>query len=357
MKNRKKKIVLIIACGILALVLIIILAVGILLKDFLSGINRVDNNGPTLSSEEIDSILNETDGTEEDFTGPELDENDAITPTEPVDTIEDSENIVNILLVGQDRRPGEPRMHSDAMILVTINKSSKTLTMTSFMRDLWVQIPGYYNERLNVPYMIDRVNGFDLLNKTLDYNFGVSADHNVEVDFSGFSAVIDAIGGVDIELTSAEAWHLNIQGPWVDEKNPNWQLSMGVNHLTGLQALEYSRIRALDNDFQRTSRQRTVLNALVEKAKTLSLTELYTLAKTVLPMLTTDMTDAEILGYIVDLAKILPELTVVSQRIPADGAYYNARIGGRQVLCLTESDWETNKQILKETLIEDPTHR
>lgn len=356
MKKQKKKVLLIIASCILAFILVILLVAGILLKDFLSGINRIDNDGPTLSSEEIDSLLNQTDGDQDDFTGPELDENDVVTPTEPVDTIEDSANIVNILLVGQDRRNENARMHSDAMILVTINKSSKTLTMTSFMRDLWVQIPGYYKERLNVPYMIDRVNGFDLLNKTLNYNFGVSATHNVEVDFSGFSAAIDAVGGVDIKLTGSEARHLNNLSRSDAEGNQPWQLTEGVNHLTGAQALAYSRIRKIGDDFERTSRQRTVLNALIEKAKTLSLTELYTLTKSVLPMLTTDMTDAEILGYVVSLAKILPELTVVSQRIPADGAYYNARIDGKSVLCLTESDWETNRQILKETLTEDPKH-
>ena len=343
-KQQKKKIVRIIACSGLVLILIILLAAGIFIKDLLSDVKRLDNNGPTLSSEEIENILNQTDGTQGNFTGPELNGNDVVTPTGPANKIEDNANI-NILLVGQDRRKGEPRMHSDAMILVTINKSSKTLTMTSFMRDLWVQIPGYYKQRLNVPYLIDKVNGFDLLNKTLEYNFGVSAEHNVEVDFSGFAAAIDAVGGVDIVLTGAEARHLNGQ--------QNWNLIEGSNHLTGAQALAYSRIRKIGDDFQRTSRQRTVLTALIEKAKTVSFAELYAMTKSVLPLLTTDMSDKEILDYVIELAKILPELKVVSQRIPADGAYYNAKIDGNQVLCLTEEDWETNKQLLKETLAKD----
>ena len=343
-KTAKKRVLLIITCCILALILLVLVTIGILLNGFLSDINRVDNSEPTLSSEEIENILNETEGGQDDFTGPELDGDDVVTPTGPASIIEDNAYI-NILLVGQDRREGEPRMHSDAMILVTINKTSKTLTMTSFMRDLWVQIPGYYKERLNVPYLIDKVNGFDLLNKTLEYNFGVRAAHNVEVDFSGFSAAIDAVGGVDIQLTIAEAKYLNSQN--------KWKLVEGSNQLTGEQALAYSRIRKIGNDFERTSRQRTVLNALIEKAKEISLAELYAMTKSVLPLLTTDMTDKEILDCIVDLAKILPELTVVSQRIPADGAYYDAKINGNQVLCLTEDDWKTNIQILKETLTDN----
>ena len=343
-KTAKKRVWLIITCCILTLILLALFVIGILIKDFLSGINRIDNNEPTLSSEEIENILNETEGVQDDFTGPELEDNDIVTPTEPASIIA-NDGYTHILLVGQDRRPGQSRTRSDAMILVTINKATKTLTMTSFMRDLWVQIPGYYKERLNVPYAIDKGNGFDLLNKTLEYNFGVRAAHNVEVDFSGFSAAIDAVGGVDIQLTDAEAKYLN--------NLKKWNLVEGNNHLTGAEALAYSRIRQIGDDFERTSRQRTVLNALIEKAKALSLAELYSMTKSVLPLLTTDMTDKEILGCVLDLAKILPELTIVSQRIPVDGAYYNAKIGGRQVLCLTENDWRTNINMLKETLTDN----
>lgn len=345
-RNKKatpKRVALVILCCFLALILVVLIALTVFLKGFLSDIDRLGGTDVTLSQEQIESILKQTEAADPDFTGPVLNEDDVTMPTGPANTIETGENVINFLLVGQDRREGYPRMHSDAMILVTINKSEKTLTMTSFMRDLWVQIPGYFKERLNVPYMIDPINGFDLLNETLEYNFGVSGEHNIEVDFSGFKAAIDAVGGVSIDLTAAEANHLNGQ-------NSSWVLVEGVNHLDGEQALAYSRIRKIGNDFGRTSRQRTVLMALMDKAKTLSLTELYSLAKSLMPMITTDMTDAEILGYVMELAPLLPELTVVSQRIPADGAYYDAEINSNQVLCLDEDDWETNLQILKDTL-------
>lgn len=342
-KASKKQVVLTVICIVLALILAIMIALTVFLKDFLSDIDRLGETDVTLSQEEIESILNRTEAADPDFTGPVLSEDDVTMPTGPAQTVVSGENIINFLIVGQDRREGDPRMHSDAMILVTVNKSEKTLTMTSFMRDLWVQIPNYYKQRLNVPYMIDPTNGFNLLNETLEYNFGVSGDHNVEVDFSGFKSAIDAVGGVTIELTAAEANHLNGQ-------NSSWALKEGSNHLDGEQALAYSRIRAIGDDFGRTSRQRTVLMALMDKAKTLSLTELYNLAKSLMPMITTDMTDAEILGYVMELAPLLPELTVVSQRIPADGAYYFARIDDNDVICLSEDNWDTNLQILRDTL-------
>jgi anionic cell wall polymer biosynthesis LytR-Cps2A-Psr (LCP) family protein len=129
-------------------------------------------------------------------------------------------------------------------------------------------------------------------------------------------------------------------------------LSEGENLLDGEQALEYSRIRKIGNDFERTGRQRTVLMALIDKAKTLSLTQLYSLVKEIAPMITTDMTDAQILGYVVEYAPLLSDLTIVSQRIPADGAYYDANINGNLVLALSERNLETNLQILRDSLAE-----
>ncbi len=346
MKSEKKpswkRKLLIAVCCVLSAVLLLLLAGMLFLGDILSDIGRLEDSQPTLSPEEIQEILQQTDPKDPSFTGPVLDEDEVHMPTGPADDLISGENLINFLLVGQDRRPGNPRMHSDAMILVTINKNKKTLTMTSFMRDLWVEIPGYYNERLNVPYML---NGFDLLNKTLKYNFGVAGEHNVEVDFSGFQAAIEAADGVTIELTAAEARHLNRQ-------NTGWSLQEGSNHLNGEQALAYSRIRAIGDDFGRTSRQRTVLMALIEKAKGMSLMELYNLVRGIIPMLTTDMTDAEILGYVVELAPLLPKLTIVSQRIPADNAYYDAEIRGNLVLCMDKDDWATNLKILEESLAE-----
>lgn len=343
-KRRKLPVVLFCVIGALLLLLLIgLIAWNVLLDSF---VGRVDESDPTLSSEELASILEETDP---EVTGPELEPEEITVPTVPAETIPAGENIINFLLVGQDRREGQGRQRSDAMILCTLNFEAKTLTMTSFLRDTWVTIPGYYSERLNVPYAVD---GFPLLNETLEYNFGISADHNIEVDFTGFADVIDLLGGVEIELTDAEARHLNKTGNgWgLADGHREWNLTGGRHLLTGTQALAYSRIRALDNDFGRTNRQRTVLNALLEKAKTMSLYDLTVLAANVLPMISTDMTNEDITSCIARIVPILQDIKVVSQHVPMEGTYAFANIRGRSVLVLDEDDMEVNRKLLADTV-------
>lgn len=319
---------------VLAIILALLLGAVAALYSILGGIGRLDQQ-PTLSQDQLNTIFGEGESVE----------------TDPVqnqaETIFSGKDMVNILLVGQDRRGGDSPERTDAMILCTINKSTNTLTMTSFMRDVWVYIPDHYNQRLNLPYMLG---GFPLLNDTLEYNFGIRADYNVEIDFSGFMKAIDAVGGVDIELTAKEAKYLNEHGNWGVEANQHWNLKKGVNHLTGSQALAYSRIRKTDSDFQRTNRQRTVLTALLEKAKTLNATELISLAKEIIPLLRTDMTNSQILGLIADVLPMLSELEVVSQRIPMDGQYSYADKNGALVIVLTEKQLKENLQLLIDTV-------
>ena len=332
---RTRRVVLIVVFVVLLMILVLLVGALIWGKILLSRINRLDGTVDTVSSEEAESIRRETDPINPSFTGPNIDSSDVTMPTRPADQVVVEDNIINILLVGQDKVSGTRRMRSDSMILCTIDKKNKTLTMTSFMRDLWVRIPGYYDERLNVPYYLG---GFPLLNSTLEYQFGVSADRNIEVDFSGFTKIIDKIGGIDINLTTAEANYLN--------KCFDWHLTAGVHHLNGTAALTYARNRSTDNDFKRTNRQRNVINAVFEKVRYMNSSELYSLIMELLPLLTTDMTDTDILNYLLELAPILPDMKVVSQRIPADNAYSFARIDGKEVLLMSPSDLEKNKQLL-----------
>ena len=331
-KSSWKKTVLIVLCVILGLILASLLGLYIWADSLLDGISRVDNS---------------TTPPTETYTEP-ADPTDTTPVVEHSDAIPTGKDVINILLVGQDRRSNQgSRMHSDAMILCTLNKKTKTLTMTSFMRDMWVYIPDRFNERMNVPYMLG---GFPLLNDTLSYNFGVRADYNVEIDFNGFMDAVDLVGGLDIELTQQEANYLNRRGNWDIEDNQGWTLTAGVNHLNGSQALAYSRIRAIGNDFERTNRQRIVLNALLDKAKTLTVSELYDLIKGVIPMITTDMSNAQIMGLAVECIPLLSDLKVVSQRIPADDQYYQTSKNGASVLALTDEQFEANKKLLEEAM-------
>jgi len=340
-KVNGKRIALIVLCVLLALLLVLLIFGTAYMERMLSLINRNQGNETMSSSEYADFLNSQTEDTiPEDFTGEVIDPSDVTWDAQ--DAITQGENIVNILLIGQDRRAGEGRSRSDAMILCTINKSAGTLTLTSFMRDMYVQIPGYYDDRINTCYFLG---GMDLLNKCLEVNFGVQIDGNVEVDFDGFMTVIDILGGIDIELSKAEADYLNRRGNWEVYNETNWTLQEGMNHLNGSQALAYSRIRYVGNDdFQRTERQRNVINALIEKSKSMSLAQMNNLLTEILPLITTDMTNAEIVNYALQLFPLLPKLSITNQRIPADGAYRSAWVGEKLVML---PDLETNRKLLE----------
>lgn len=333
-KNRKLG-----CCGIALLLLLLVssLIMGLAAYGYhnvLGKINRVDGTEETLSQMEIDAIENETDPPEE-LAG-ELEEHDGILD-ENAELIEKGDHIINILLIGQDRRPGEGRARSDSMVLCTIDTQKKTLVMTSFLRDLYVDIPdwkgrSYQDNRLNACYAFG---GMGMLDLALEKNFGVQVDHNLEVDFSGFEEIIKIFGGVTIDLTRAEANYLG------------GGLKEGANFLNPEQALAYSRIRYLDSDFGRTNRQRNVLTALFNSIKTMNSDQLSKLINNILPMITTDMTNADITGYMVKLIPILPELEITTQYIPASGTYKSCYVRGMAVLV---PDLEANRAILRETL-------
>ena len=247
--------------------------------------------------------------------------------------------IVNILLVGQDRREGEETARSDSMILCTYHRKTGDLTMTSFLRDLYVPIPGHSSNRINAAYS---ERGTELLNDTLRENFDLHIDGNIEVDFSQFAQIIDLLGGVRLELREDEAREIN--------KETGSDLTAGIQTLNGEQALTYARIRKLDadGDFSRTSRQRKVMNALLSQYRNIKWSDLLPLMDQLLPLISTDMN----YGKLVLLAmEILPKLSgaqITNQRIPADGTFTDERIDGMAVL---SADLEANRQLLRDTLL------
>lgn len=337
MKTNKKRRFWTVLCIILGVILALLLALTIAVNAILNKIPRYDPVEETISEEEIQQIVEETDPPEMIEGLEEVLLDDLVMPSEPAVVIEETDHIYNILLIGQDRRPGEPKQRSDAMILCTVNTEKKTLVITSFLRDTYVPIPdfgGYsnYSNRLNICYA---VGGMELLDDAMMMNFGVDVDHNIEVDFSGFENVVNVLGGIDIYLTAAEASHMG------------GGLKEGMNHLDGTQALAYSRIRVLDSDFGRTNRQRNVLIAMFESIRHMNLTQISNLVNAVFPMVTTDMTNEEILKYTVEFFPLLSELQITTQRVPTGDTYYSAMIYGMAVLV---PDLEANREFLRETL-------
>lgn len=250
--------------------------------------------------------------------------------------VSDERDTVNLLLIGQDRREGEQQARSDSMILCTFCKDTGTLTMTSFLRDLYVPIPGHGSNRINAAYSFG---GMPLLEQTLEENFDIAVDGAVEVDFQQFSGIIDLVGGVTLELRQDEADYIN--------RETGSSLSEGTHTLTGQEALTYSRIRNLDRDgdFSRTGRQRNVIRALVDAFRNTSPSRLIPLLSQVLPMITTDLSQGQILLLALELAPHLSDIRMVSQRIPADGTFRDDTIDGMSVLV---ADLEAARDLLQD---------
>lgn len=328
-------------CVVLALILTVMVAVTVYYESLLGKINRPGNTG-TLTLEELEQLLQE-DIAEATGTGPEVDDDEV--HISGADQIVTGQDTINIMLVGQDARPGEKRARSDTMILCTIRKSDGSVTLTSFLRDTYVKIPGVRKGKMNTAYAYG---GMELLADTMLENFGIQIDNTVEVSFTGFMDVIDTIGGVEVELTAEEAAFLNRDGNSGVTNNTDWNLKEGKNLLDGAQALGYARIRKLDNDFGRSERQRKVLAAVVEQVRDLNLAQLNGLVNQLVGLITTDMTNAEITGYVLELFPLLADLKINTQRIPIDKSYYYSKIEGAGDCVVI--DFDANLAFLKETL-------
>lgn len=316
-KTKSNKILLRVLIGVLSLLLVLMIVAAVAMNYVLGKIGRYDEQQQTEAYSGDHSEFFETDPTVE---GQEtVDPNSVVW--DDVDTL-NGEHIINILLVGNDARPGESRARSDTMILVSLNKKTNAIQLTSFMRDMYVRIPGYYDNRINVAFALG---GPELLCETLKTNFGVEVNGTVEVNFDAFSDVIDAIGGVDVEMTASEASYMRGQG---------FNASEGISHIDGKAALTFARVRSLaGSDYNRTDRQRRVIAAVINSVADSSMTELLELIDTVLPIVTTDLTDAQIISYATTgLTALSNGGQIASARIPADDAHYNAVISGMAVL-------------------------
>ena len=263
------------------------------------------------------------------------------------DSETDTDNIKSILLIGQDRREEQSRQRSDSMILATLDKDQGTISLTSFMRDLYVSIPGYSSTRINAAYAYG---GMELLDETLEENFGIKIDGNVEVDFEVFKVLVDKVGGIDLELTQAEADYICGRDQSVLYPQPlrtDWNLQAGVNHLDGEQALIHARNRSIGNsDYRRTERQQEVLKAAFAKVKDLGILDMGGLVKDVLPLVTTDLSLWDMTGYALDVIGMSVD-DISSYRIPEDGSYAPQTINGMQVLV---PDLAQNREYLQQVL-------
>lgn len=258
---------------------------------------------------------------------------------------------MNILLIGVDTDTADQAGRSDAMLLVQITPETGDIRMVSFLRDLYLPIPGQGSNRLNAAYFFG---GEELLKRTLKENFGVSIDRFVTVHFSLMAELIDLAGGVEIEISERELKPFN---EILQSYNKRVGVSVtdgvleaaGVYRLNGRQALSFSRIRKIDSDFQRTDRQHQVITALLEQLHTL---DFFSLAKLVLTAINQVETDLS-LG---EARALLPLVTsdespaIRTAHVPFDGTYTDETIDGMMVLV---PNLRQNRNLLESFLTEE----
>ena len=239
----------------------------------------------------INSIFDNTTDIEDNSSTQNIIINDAII----------SDNITNVLLIGTDARSSNEKGRSDAMMIATIDEKHRNIKLTSLARDTYVDIPGRGEQKLNHAYSYG---GADLLMKTIEHNFYIDISNYVIVNFNSFSSIIDALGGVIVEVKDGELNELNKYIPECFEastKKKNSQMKLiekaGVQKLNGYQALSYSRIRKNDSAIERDNRQRKVLQAILDEVSTLNLFEIPKVLNAVFPYIKTNMDFNDILNY------------------------------------------------------------
>lgn len=257
------------------------------------------------------------------------------------------EGVTNILLIGNDSRAGGGDGRSDAMILVSISNQTKTIYLTSLLRDMYVEIPGHESNRLNAAYSFG---GPELLLKTIKQNLDIEVNRYVQVNFQAFANLIDAVGGVELELTNEEVQLVNA---YLNEYNMLENRPMdtdylptdasGLLHLNGPQALAYSRNRCIGSDFGRTERQRKILEAVFHQLPSSVLTNLDDMIDGILPNLTTNISKNECYALSLDAPKLLT-YELVQASIPIAGSYQNVTIRKMSVL---QVDFEKNREFIR----------
>lgn len=332
-KNKKNKhTALVVVCAVLTFILILVLCAYMFIKGYLDKINYMDEDDWDIIYEDWNLVESPTELSELNGMGAGLFGNGKGV---------EKNYVKNFVLIGTDNRhfenittqPG----NSDSIIIVSINSKTKKIYLSSIMRDTAVYIP--YTEDMkakNDKYKdgYDRINaanargGPEFLLDIIEGNFKVKVDDYVLVDFYSLIDIIDILGGIPMTITDEEAAAANnyIRDMDFDRGVENWEtanlLSGGGDLiLNGVQAVGYARERQTEgSDFNRTGRQRAVIEQIIIKAKTMSLSKLDELADAILPKVYTNMKSSEIMGMIPD-ALVYLNYDVEQIRIPFENMY------------------------------------
>ncbi|MDE6424554.1 MAG: LCP family protein [Ruminococcus sp.] len=264
--------------------------------------------------------------------------------------------VKSVLVIGTDGRSMEEQGRSDSMILLSFNSRSNKIILTSFMRDCYVNIAGYGMDKLNAAYSYG---GAELLMDTIESNFNIKINDYVTVNFISFAGLIDAVGGIDIDVSADEAQEINnilfsevnqLMGDdqWADFL----EIIDGKIHLNGKQALSYARIRYVGNsDFERTSRQREVITKIIPKI--INPVSVSRVAKNVIPQVNTNMSSLGM--YLLSLKIPFSVGYDIEQiQIPAENTFYPEDVWcyDGTIQSVLQVDFDANHNILEDTVFD-----
>ncbi|MEA4998424.1 MAG: LCP family protein [Candidatus Limiplasma sp.] len=280
-------------------------------------------------------------------------------------------NVTNILLLGVDNRSEELMTgRSDAVIICSINLDNGSVKLTSITRDTAVTIPGYKDQnRINVAFKFgskdgDLAAGARLAMKTVNRNFQMNIEKYVLVNIHGLASIIDALGGVDMDMTSLEANRINYElrkEPMDKVKREKVKAVDGLQHLDGMQAVTFARIRGIDDDFARSERQRKLLATLMTQVmKDIDLNKLVKLIEVALPFGATNLSAADMmsLGMVVIGGEAVQHMqsgeSVLEQlRLPLEGTWkYGGDASRSMVVFRTDARIRENIEAMQQFIYE-----
>lgn len=262
----------------------------------------------------------------------------------------EDEDVISIALFGTDFTENEKYGNlygaSDATMILGIDTKNNRLKLFSLMRDLYLDLPDGSGNKQNLNYTM-AYGGPELILKTINYNFNLTVDKFIHVSLHTLPTIIDKFGGVELNITSEELNFINNYITNIDKENGTSTEKLtttGLQTLNGTQAAAYCRIRYTEGrDFKRTERQRDVLVALFEKFKTASITDLATMMNDILPLVSTNLTNTEIMSIASKVLSMgIP--TIEQSRFPLDG---KSEMIATDMLHLTTDIEETTKDIHK----------
>lgn len=253
------------------------------------------------------------------------------------------EKISNVLVVGIDGASNNDNSRADSILVVSVNPDTKKIYLTSFLRDMYLQIPEHGKDKLSSVY---HLGGTDLIKNTIEMNFDINIDHTVTVNMKAFENIINSIGGIEMELSKKEAEYLN-KTNFISKKQYRSVIA-GKQKLNGNQALGYIRVRMVptiqgeSGDFGRTGRLRSLLSTVIEQCSKKDIGELTMVITDVVSGVTTDLSPNQILVYLNTVLQ--SDFSTDTCLVPAEGSYTSTVQDGMSVL---DVDLDENRKTLK----------